>query len=569
MTQEDKDTYDQKMSDNLSASKSYADGLNATTNQVITVMQTDLTNLKMLVDTYSADNIIYDAEMRQLTDSLNTLDLGKTNLNNRYDAIYGHVYLIDVPPSTPKANLGSAMSDFNTKYTSLVNLINADIADTRVETTELSAIDSSFDTCNLSLTNLSNKFQDAITSIADKQASVAQTGTPITGLIGSLGDTLEHHASAIIQNSQSITLKVDSNTYDNAKTQENWYNFVKANNPNMIGDIESIAPPAPYAWVLATLPDGSQGRVLDKKYNAGDPIDLTTWTLPEIKVDPKKPYLLECWFNPLDVNSSYYFGREEFTGVTDVSGNLALGTANDPNDIAYLVENVVATTDTMGKWVKHYAVIPPYDAGSLNSHVTIQSSYTPDYDYKFWNADTAFIQPKIFLTYGVTDTTRGSEMYAWGMGLYEIGSKINLYGQVENLNKNMTLAQSSIEQNASDISLRVTQTTYDSDMNGLNNRLNGLEASVPYQIYISSTLGNILYQGDNQTTLQATVLKSNSDITSTIAAANFTWTRVSSDPTSDASWNSLHGVGVKSINITQNDLLYRAMFQCTVSIPTT
>jgi hypothetical protein len=566
-TQQDKDTIDKQMSDNLSASKAYADGLNATTNQTVGAMQSSLTNTRIFFDQYSADGIIYDSEMTPLQGYLTAMDLAKTNLDVRYNTIYGSPNLVDSGTSTPKSSLYNADQDFNSKYDALVAAINNVITDTRVDSNEKAQVDSLLDSANTSLTSLSTAFQNAITAIADKQAQLYASGVPTDGLIGTLSDTIEHHSASISQNSQSIETKVDSTTYDNHKVQDNWYNFVKSNTPNMFGDIEAIVPPSPYTWMVGTLPDGSQGTVLDKKYTAGGAVDTTEWLMPQVAVNPSKPYLLEFWVKAFDTNSSYYFGREEYSD--DGSGGLVF---NDQVGGCYVSENVTATSDTVGTWVKHYAVIPPYNTGPLNDHTTVQSSYTPDFDYKFWNSSTAYIKPKIYLTHNAQDTTKDSEMQAWGFGLYEIGSKVNLYAQVESLNKSMTSAQSSITQNATDITLRVTTTTYNTTISGINtqisdtnSRIDLVEQKVPYYLEILSSNGSVFKNGDISTVLSATLYNGTDDVTGTVDASRFIWTRASSDTAGDTAWNNAHATGTKTITITPSDINVKAVFQCSIS----
>lgn len=566
MTQEDKTTYDQKMSDNLSAAKAYAEGINATSNQNVANMQASMNNVLTYFDQYSTDGIIYDSEMTSLNGYINTMQLDKTNIDKRYDTIYNNQYLEDSGTSTPKTDLYNAKHDFDSKYSIMYTDLSNALADTRISSTESSIVHNDFNSSQTSLNTLSTALQNAITAIGNKQSALNSAGTPTDGLIGTLSDTVAQHSVSITQNTQSIEAKVSSTSYNNDQMQATWYNFVKSNTPNMFGDIESQTPPTPYSWMIGTLPDGSQGRVLDKKFTAGGTVDLTEWLMPQIKVNPSKPYLIEFWVKALDTNSSLYFGREEYSD--DGNGNAVF---NDQDGGSYVSENVVATSDQVGKWVKHYAVIPPHDTGAENSHTTPQSSYTPDFDYKFWNGSTAYIKPKVYLTYNVLDTTKDSEMQAWGFGLYEIGSNVNLYAQVETLNKNMTTVQSDIQQNSDSIALRVTSTTYNSDMTNVNNSLNNLDTRVtnvenqqaPYYVEILSSNGSVFKNGDISTILSAHVYNGATEVTDQIDASRFVWSRTSTDSAGDTTWNNAH-TPAKSIVITDTDINVRAVFECDI-----
>jgi hypothetical protein len=566
MSEADQTTIDQKMADNLSAAKAYADGLEATTNLLISTMRSDLSNAQVSMDAYFADNIVYDSEMTQLNRYLTTLSTDKAGVDKRYDIIYNNQYLSDNPSGTPKTDLRNAKTDFDAKYTALINTINSVITDTIVDLAEKSQVDNAFIAINQSLNGLGLDFDTAIDALAAVYVDHANMGTPIPGLIGSIGDTVEIHTSQITQTATEITQKVSTTVYNNQKTMDNWYNFVKSNNPNIIGDLESITPPEGYSWELQSLPDGTQGRVLYKKHTGGQLIDNSEWVMPEIKVDPKKPYLMEIWIHYADTNSAIYFGREEYTGVTDAdTGEVTVSIMNDDGG-AYVVENAISTSDQVGTWVKHYAVIPPHDAGDEGSHLTVQSSYTPDFDYKFWDVNTAFIKPKIYLTYNVGNPAINSEMYAWGMGLYEIGSKINLYKEVEGLNINMTKAWSEIDQNATAITLRVTTETYEADMQNLGLRITNVEGNVPYRVTIKSSNGSYFKNGQGTTTLSAHIWFGVTEITDTVDDAQVTWKRISDDTVADQTWNTTHGNTGKSIVVTSDDIDRQAVFECDISI---
>lgn len=569
MSEVDKKTIDDAMADNLSAAKAYADGMEAATRLLISTMRSDLSNAQVSMDAYFSDNIVYDAEMTQLNRYLSTLSIDKDLIDKRYDIIYNNQYLSDGASGTPKTDLRNAKTDFDSKYTALINIINSVITDTIVDLVETSQVDNAFVAINQSLNGLDLDFETAIQALAAVYIDHANMGTPIAGLIGSLTDTVEIHTSQITQSATEISQKVSSTTYNNEKTMENWYNFVKSSNPNIIGDLENMLPPEGYSWELRTLPDGAQGRVLYKKHTAGQLIDNGVWVMPEIPVDPKKPYLMEVWIHYADTNSSVYFGREEYMGVdeTDPDNGTVGKVVSIMNDdgSAYLVENAIATADQVGTWVKHYAVIPPYDAGDPDSHLTVQSSYTPDFDYKFWDEDSIFLKPKLYLTYNVGNPNIDSEMYVWGMGLYEIGSKINLYKEVEGLNVNVTKQWSEIKQNAHEITLRVTTETFETTMQGFDNRLVDVEGNVPYRVTIKSSNGNFLRNGLGNTTLSAHVWYGVTEVTDLIDDVQVTWRRISDDTVADATWNTTHGNMGKSIPISGDDVDGQAVFEVDIT----
>lgn len=86
-----------------------------------------------------------------------------------------------------------------------------------------------------------------------------------------------------------------------------------------------------------------------------------------------------------------------------------------------------------------------------------------------------------------------------------------------------------------------------------------------YSVEVSSSNGNIFQNHKVDTELSANVYISGSNITDTIPAEEFSWTRISDDSASDTKWNSKNLKG-KSIRITTNDVTKKATFICTVVI---
>lgn len=86
-----------------------------------------------------------------------------------------------------------------------------------------------------------------------------------------------------------------------------------------------------------------------------------------------------------------------------------------------------------------------------------------------------------------------------------------------------------------------------------------------YSVEVSSSNGNIFQNHKVDTELSANVYISGSNITDTIPAEEFSWTRISDNSVSDAKWNSKNLKG-KSIRITTNDVTKKATFICTIVI---
>lgn len=86
-----------------------------------------------------------------------------------------------------------------------------------------------------------------------------------------------------------------------------------------------------------------------------------------------------------------------------------------------------------------------------------------------------------------------------------------------------------------------------------------------YSVEITSSNGNIFQNNRIDTELSTHVYIAGSDITDTIPAEEFSWKRISDDPTSDTQWNNKNLKG-KTIRITNKDVKKKATFICTVVI---
>lgn len=96
-----------------------------------------------------------------------------------------------------------------------------------------------------------------------------------------------------------------------------------------------------------------------------------------------------------------------------------------------------------------------------------------------------------------------------------------------------------------------------------------VEKISPYTLQIVSSNGAIFKNGQVSTTLIAAVRYGGKDITDTLDANQFRWTRVSADLLADEEWNSAHYGGCKSVEISSADVSGRATFFCDLIDPAT
>ena len=103
----------------------------------------------------------------------------------------------------------------------------------------------------------------------------------------------------------------------------------------------------------------------------------------------------------------------------------------------------------------------------------------------------------------------------------------------------------------------------------VSDRITTIEEQKMLRLVIISSNGNIFKNGNVKTLLSAKVYSWDEDITDTLDANQFVWTRVSEDTEADKVWNEQHFGGAKSVVITGADVKIRATFYCDLIDTTT
>ena len=103
----------------------------------------------------------------------------------------------------------------------------------------------------------------------------------------------------------------------------------------------------------------------------------------------------------------------------------------------------------------------------------------------------------------------------------------------------------------------------------VSDRITTIEEQKMLRLVIISSNGNIFKNGNVKTLLSAKVYSWDEDITDTLDANQFVWTRVSEDTEADKVWNEQHFGGEKSVVITGADVKVRATFYCDLIDTTT
>ena len=118
------------------------------------------------------------------------------------------------------------------------------------------------------------------------------------------------------------------------------------------------------------------------------------------------------------------------------------------------------------------------------------------------------------------------------------------------------------------LTLRYTATLNGEEFTATHTIFKLYDGEPSYTVYVESKNGTTFRNGIVSTTLVARVYRGGEDITALIPEGNFLWRRTSKDTASDEIWNSANHYG-KELEITEEDVWYKAVFDCEVEISTT
>lgn len=118
------------------------------------------------------------------------------------------------------------------------------------------------------------------------------------------------------------------------------------------------------------------------------------------------------------------------------------------------------------------------------------------------------------------------------------------------------------------LTLRYTATVNGEEFTATHTIFKLYDGEPSYTVYVESKNGTTFRNGIVSTTLVARVYRGGEEITHLIPDGNFLWRRTSKDTESDEIWNSANHYG-RELEITEEDVWYKAVFDCEVEISTT
>lgn len=281
---------------------------------------------------------------------------------------------------------------------------------------------------------------------------------------------------------------------------------------------------------------------------------------------------LKSYYNNLIVYGHSYENRKLviLKGVLDVIKELrcySYTSNQDITDIYSIVEYIVNSSDIFKKEyaptnnvTNYFKDVPSqfYPKGEYNikeSLVTVIANTTA---FKYDGEGTVFPNEINLqaVAYNFTPSTNSARKWEYSNG----GTYRIIEGATSD---NLTITPDSALWNNTDmISLRYTVNDIYTNQLTIFKVRDGYGA---YSVEITSSNGNIFQNNRIDTELSTHVYIAGSDITDTIPAEEFSWKRISDDPTSDTQWNNKNLKG-KTIRITNKDVKKKATFICTVVI---
>lgn len=135
-------------------------------------IKANIDNLEATMNGAFKDGILSDAEKKAIKQSLNIIKGDAEEVQKQYDTVYNNSNLI----GTPKSNLLTAKTSYNSAYNSLISFINTALSASTVTDSMIISIDSAFGTYRTALGTFNTRLQEAIDSINSKKVDNIKIG---------------------------------------------------------------------------------------------------------------------------------------------------------------------------------------------------------------------------------------------------------------------------------------------------------------------------------------------------------------------------------------------------------
>ena len=276
------------------------------------------------------------------------------------------------------------------------------------------------------------------------------------------------------------------------------------------------------------------------------------------KYDIQKPIVLELF----DINDV----RVDFKtfSISDLDGVLRSGVLTRLNGVYQVNREDVA---------KGRIKLTLNRNGSVNySQIMLQSGDIKSTDWSQAPEDSQKIRAKLETSIDQT---------AEAITLKADKSDMNkLTGDIDNMSAELKIASDSIaslvtktddqgtkisklEQTAERLSSTIAETN--TTVSDVKDEVDNIKNNVTYKVELISNNGLTFKNGVIQTTIKAIVYNGKKDVTDSIDANRFVWTKVNADGTFDDVWNQVNASGKKEVPVTKEDVFKRATFFCEIT----
>lgn len=142
------------------------------TEEEIKQVDNALNQLDTSVKNAFGDDIINDSEAKAIESNIQVVNNEKADVDREYSSVYNNVKL----EGTPKTNLSTSKTAYDSAHSSLVSGINTAIADKKVTQEERASVDSFFNTYRSKYADFKQRFQEALDYISSKKVDDLQIG---------------------------------------------------------------------------------------------------------------------------------------------------------------------------------------------------------------------------------------------------------------------------------------------------------------------------------------------------------------------------------------------------------
>ena len=219
-------------------------------------VSSELNSFQTNVNGAFKDGIIQQAEAKAIEQHLKILDVEKSDTDKEYATIYGNSLLT----GTPKTNLQSAKTSYDSAHASLKSTINTVISDGKVTSSEKASVDSTFNTYRSTLGTYKQRVQEALDAISSAKVDSVQIG----------GTNLYRNTKTVSQGDWG-----NGNNWSVVKLDNGFNAFSRTG--TWMGLYQNINYEIGQIYTLSAYVKGSNGAKLNFYFNGGGSTQKTSY----------------------------------------------------------------------------------------------------------------------------------------------------------------------------------------------------------------------------------------------------------------------------------------------------